>query len=195
MQKKEAKNIKSVQQWFPIKSIEDDGTIILKNNKIIKIIKIYPINYNLKSNLEKESILNSYKMFLKTCNFNIQILIQSNKEDLSQHIKNIQENSNKKINNIAEDYIQFINALNLKRKSSSKDFYIIISDKIEKNKINKEIIKNNLNDKYFKIKESLNRCGNYVEEIKGKQEIEELMKSFFNTRKNIESKFKKIGKE
>ena len=195
MRKKEAKNIKSVQQWFPIKSIEDDGTIILKNKKIIKIIKIHPINYNLKSNLEKESILNSYKMFLKTCNFNIQILILSNKEDLSQHVKNIQKNSNKKIKKIAESYIQFINNLNLKRKSSSKDFYIIISEKIEKNKgnnINKEILKNSLNEKYFKIRECLNRCGNYVEEIKEKQKTEDLIYSFFNTRENIKNKIKNI---
>ena len=56
------------------------GFVKLKNNKIIKILKVNPINYNLKSDLEKESILNSYKIFLKTCNFNIQILIQSKKD-------------------------------------------------------------------------------------------------------------------
>ena len=33
----------------------------------------------------KEAILNSYKIFLKTCDFNIQILIQSKKENLSKH--------------------------------------------------------------------------------------------------------------
>ena len=43
------------------------------------ILKIKPINYNLKSNLEKESILNSYKLFLKSFNFNIQIIIKSQK--------------------------------------------------------------------------------------------------------------------
>ena len=42
-----------------------------------------PINYYLKSDLEKEAILNSFKLFLKTCDFNIQILIQSKKENLS----------------------------------------------------------------------------------------------------------------
>ena len=52
----------------------------MKNNKYIKILKIIPINYNLKSDLEKNSILNSYQLFLKTCNFDIQILIQSTKD-------------------------------------------------------------------------------------------------------------------
>ena len=86
----------TLQKWLPIKEINKEGVVKLKNNKLIKIIKVNPINYNLKSNLEKESILNSYKIFLKTCNFNIQILIQSNKVDLTQNILNIQKNIQEK---------------------------------------------------------------------------------------------------
>ena len=81
----------SVQKWIPIDEILNNGIIKINKNKYIKILKIIPINYNLKSDLEKKTILNSYKIFLKTCNFNIQILIQSNKEDLSQHILKIQK--------------------------------------------------------------------------------------------------------
>ena len=36
----------------------ENGIIELKNKKFIKIIKIIPINYNLKSDLEKKAILN-----------------------------------------------------------------------------------------------------------------------------------------
>ena len=79
------KQLKSIQEWLPIEEILENGIIKLKKNIYIKIIKIIPINFNLKSNLEKEAILNSYKIFLKTCDFDIQILIQSKKEDLSQH--------------------------------------------------------------------------------------------------------------
>ena len=84
----------SVQNWLPFEKILENGIIKINNNEYIKIIKINPINFNLKSELEKESILNSYKIFLKTCNFNFQILIQSNKEDLSKHISNIQNQLN-----------------------------------------------------------------------------------------------------
>ena len=94
---KKIKN-KSLQQWLPLEKIYNDGIIKLKNNKLIKILKIYPINYNLKSDLEKKAILNSYKIFLKTCNFNIQIFIRSNKEDLSHHISKIKNNISKKEN-------------------------------------------------------------------------------------------------
>ena len=65
---------------MPIDYILENGIIKLKNNKYIKILKIIPINYNLKSDLEKAAILNSYKTFLKTCPFQMQILIQSSKD-------------------------------------------------------------------------------------------------------------------
>ena len=98
---KNKKEISSVQEWIQIECFLDNGIIKLKNNKYLKIIKIYPINYNLKSELEKKSILNSYKAFLKTINFDIQIIIQSNKEDLTKHINNIkkQNETEKSLNN------------------------------------------------------------------------------------------------
>lgn len=195
------KNIKNltVQQWIPIDKIYNDGIIKLKENKLIKILKINPINYNLKSDLEKEAILNSYKIFLKTCNFNIQILIQSSKVDLSNHIKNIRKNvtrkseqkNNQQLGKIAENYIDYIQKLNLNRRSSSKNFYIVIADNIDK-KINilesEEIIKNDLKEKYFKIKECLSRSGNLVSELSNQKEIEELFFSLLNTRKNLNKK-------
>ena len=95
---KKVKNI-SAQEWLPINYIYSNGIIKINKNKYIKILKIIPINYNLKSDLEKNSILNSYKIFLKTCDFNIQILIQSNKENLEKHIFNIEKNISQKENN------------------------------------------------------------------------------------------------
>lgn len=192
------KNIKkkTTQQWVPIEEVYANGIIRLKRNKYIKIIKVIPINYNLKSDLEKEAILNSYKIFLKTCNFNIQILIQSNKEDLNSHIFKIQKNINKKENKylekISQNYIKYINQLNFTKKSSSKIFYIIISNQLEKNNDfieSEEIIKNDLKEKFFKIKECLSRCGNSVIEISNKKEINSIIFSFLNTRKNINKNY------
>ena len=91
----------------------------MKNNSYIKIIEVKPINYNLKSNLEKEAILNSYKTFLKTCSFDIQIIVQSNKEDLSKNISIINNNlkSEKiKLIQIANNYIEYIKYLNQKKR-------------------------------------------------------------------------------
>ena len=186
-------NINSVQEWLPFFKIFDNGIIKLKNNSYVKIIKVNPINFNLKSNLEKESILNSYKIFLKTCKFNIQILIQSNKEDLTSHISNIEninKNEKEKIKKIKDNYIKYILELNKKRKSSSKNFYIILKEKYEnkKEKIDEEkekYIFDKLNENYFKIKECLSRCGNFVTDFSNNKEIEKILFSFFNSRKDL----------
>lgn len=182
------KKIKSIQEWIPIDDILENGIIKLKKNIYIKIIKIIPINFNLKSNLEKEAILNSYKIFLKTCDFDIQILIQSKKEDLSTHFSiiknNLKNNENNLLNNYFNKYINFIQKINNEKKSSSKNFFIIIKE--NKNleiEASEEIIIQNLNDKYFKIKDVLSRCGNKVFE-NNKEEIINILFSFLKLKNN-----------
>ena len=176
------KKIKSIQNWIPIERIYENGIIKIKKNKFIKIIKINPINFNLKTQLEKESILNSYKSFLKTCNFEIQILIQSKKEDLTNHIEKIKNNqkkeNNKTINNYSNNYIEFLKLKNQKNKSASKNIFLIIKNTTENNEEN---IFQELNEKYFKIKDALLRCGNLSYEC-DKKEIKKILFSFFNTK-------------
>ena len=186
--------IYSVQKWLPFEKILSNGIIKINNFKFVKIIKVSSINFNLKSELEKEAILNSYKIFLKTCQFNFQILIQSNKEDLSKNISIINnqlKSENNKISEISKKYIKYINELNNKNKSSSKNFYLII--KYENKNLNEiNNIENyayqELNDKYFKIRDCLSRCGNILEDINSKKEVEEILESFINKRQYFREK-------
>ena len=182
----------SIQEWIPFEKILEDGIIKLKDNSYIKIIKIYPINFNLKSELEKEAILNSYKIFLKTCDFNFQILIQSKKEDLSKHISNINNqkiNENKNILEYSNKYIEFIKTLNQEKKSSSKNFYIILKYKNNDKELEEieELATEDLNDKYFKIKACLSRCGNIILDINNKKESKNILFSFLNSRKSLDN--------
>ena len=184
-QKKGGKKINSIQKWIPIEKIYERG-IIKTKRKYIKILKIIPINFNLKTQLEKDAILNAYKIFLKSCNFNLQILIQSKKEDLSNHIENIQNISQKEKNKIikkySEEYIKFIKEKNNKNKSASKNIYLVIKNNSEN--LEEDIIQE-LNEKYFKIKDCLIRCGNVVQEC-NKEEIKNILFSFFNLKKFLD---------
>lgn len=176
---------------MPFEKVFDKGIIKNKNN-YIKIMKVIPINYDLKSNLEKEAILNAYKLFLKTCDFDIQIIVQSKKEDLSKNISNIKQiisnEKNQKIKKLSEDYIEYIKEKNEENKSSSKNFYIVIKNEISntikeenENHISKNTV-DNLLDMFFKIKESLSRCGNLVQDVNSKTEILQILNSFYNPR-------------
>lgn len=176
---------------MPFDKILENGIITIKNN-YVKIIKIIPINYDLKSNLEKEAILNSYKLFLKTCDFNIQIIIQSKKENLSKHFSNLKEISqkeeNKKVKEIIEKYMIFIKNKNEENKSSSKNFYIIVNYNSENQikedddkKLLENLANNYLNECYFKIKDSLSRCGNIIFDVNSQKEVENILLSFFES--------------
>ncbi len=175
------KQIYSIQEWLPFEKILDKGIIKMKDSSYIKIMKIIPINFNLKSNFEKDAILNSYKVFLKTYDFDIQIIIQSNKEDLTPHISNLIEPKSEKILKIKDNYIKYILNLNKEKKSSIKNFYLIIKNpNIEKNPDTTVI--DNLNEQFFKIKECLSRCGNLVEEINDLNETNKLLSIFLNNK-------------
>ena len=155
------------------------------------MIKIFPINYELKSELEKEAILNSYKLFLKMCDFDIQILIQSRKENLDSYISLMKNQSmienNEKINKILNLYINYIQTKNQIQNSSSKNFYILISSQIEnnENEFNIREARDNLNYKFLKIRDTLSRCGNLVLDVDTKKEVEKIMHSFYNFRKSL----------
>jgi len=164
-----------------------NGIIFYKNN-YLKILKVIPICYDLKSNFEKESILNSYKVFFETCNFDSQILIQSKKENLSKHFSKLKEEENNKKSkdfySIYQNYYSYISNLNQDNKFSAKNFFIIIKYKTDSSNNEREAFVN-LNEMYFKIKESLSRCGNSILEVDTKEEIEEILMSFYNRNSNI----------
>ena len=106
---------------------------------------------------------------------------------MSKHISKIQEKveseNNLNLLKISEEYIEFINKLNSEKKSSTKNFYIIIKNSdIQKEE---DISISELNENYFKIKELLSRCGNNVIEISDREELKEILYSFFNTRKSL----------
>ena len=108
---------KSVKTWFQIKNVEN-GVIELKDGRFCKAVEVLPINFSLKSFSEQESILYSYKNFLNTCNFNIQILVQSKKGNLDSHISKIEKSmkfeNNEKLINLVNEYINMIKTETLK---------------------------------------------------------------------------------
>ena len=46
----------STQQWLPIKHIQN-GIVLLKDGRYIKVIEVLPVNFYLKSEVEQENIM------------------------------------------------------------------------------------------------------------------------------------------
>ena len=159
--------------------------IIKTKDSFLKLLKVYPINYNLKSSLEKEAILNSYRLFLKTCNFDIQILIQSKKEDLTYHLKKISnlKIENERMNMYKKSYIEYLRKVSIENKSSNKEFYIVLKQDIEgedisfKNSL--QIAENKIFENFMKIKDTLSRTGVIIKQIDSEEEVLNLLKEMY----------------
>jgi len=143
----------------------------MKDGRMITILKILPINFNLKSELEKQAILEHYKNFLKNLNSKVQIIISSRKVDIKNHISKILESTkeNPQLYEMSLDYIELINNIIANTGTYTKDFYIVIPYTL-----------NTINE-ISKIKNYLTSCGNEVYECK-KDEIINIFQMFLNKR-------------
>lgn len=143
--KSETNNIKvSTKDWLPIECISERG-VLLKNGTSVNILEIEPINFELKSDFEKAAILDGYRRFLKTCNFDMQIVVQTQVTDISNHLAKIKRlaQDDEKLTDMVEDYIDFANEVITSKKNVSRKFYIVIKGD------------NNINENIFKIRECL----------------------------------------
>ena len=144
---------------------------------MLKIFKVEPINFKLKSESEKNAILNSYKQFLKICNFDMQIIIQTDSINLDNHFNVIDnfKNTETDLANMAEDYKNLIKSVAKERESISRKFYIVTTNK-------------NTNVKE-KLSANLINCGNMVEECSSAETMQ-VIKRFLKKSSGIRKELK-----
>ncbi len=157
------------QTWTKIKSIED-GKVVLQN-KEVTILKVLPTNFKLKSTLEQKAILYEYQNFLKNIKSKMQILISSQKTDVSSHLNQVYKftKENPSIASMSKDYINLVNRIVSEKNTITKSFYIIID------------YNPNIQNDISKISEYLLNCGNEVEMCE-KEDIKKLISNYTNKR-------------
>ena len=126
MTKKKSQNKPaSTQKYLQIERIRE-GVVILKDGRLRKIIKCLPVNFDLKSEKEKEVAIYQYQSFLNSLKFPIQIVIQSRRVDLSAYIEKVERASANETNELlqkqANDYLEFITLLSEQVNIMEKSF-------------------------------------------------------------------------
>lgn len=114
---------------YTIKKIED--SCIETKQKKICLIEIMPINFLLKSLKEREIILDAYKSFLKQCNFDMQIFVQTTNVDMKEHLIEIDKciNYENDIYEMANAYKKLICEFSSVQKSMTRRFFVVIQEK------------------------------------------------------------------
>lgn len=191
----------STQEHLDIEDIQD-GLVILKDGSCCLIITTTAINFGLLSEKEQEATIYAYAGLLNSLTFSIQIVIRSQRKDISAYLKLLQQvedkESKKEIRVQIQQYRQFVEETVAKNNVLDKKFYLVVPMSVlelgakqaltsafsfSKKKglpFNKEDLlqkaKTNLYPKRDHLLRQLNRSG-----LKGRQlNTQELIQLFFN---------------
>ena len=114
--------------------------VFLKNGKSVFLYQVEPCNFLLKSSQEQEAILEAYQNCIKTCDIDMELVIQTDRIDLTSHFDALYAFSQKEphFKEMIDDYISFVKTITKTKESISRKFYLIIDGK-QKNKEEKMI--------------------------------------------------------
>ena len=112
--------------------IEDvvSGLVLLKDGSAAMIMQVQSINFDLLSEEEQDAIMYAYASLLNSLTFPIQILIRSQKKDISAYIKLLQIQEQRQLNPILKEritqYREFVEKIVKERNVLDKKFYVVV---------------------------------------------------------------------
>ncbi|MBN1168695.1 hypothetical protein JXA63_02275 [Candidatus Woesebacteria bacterium] len=119
----------STQNMLPIADITED-IVVFKNGGAALIMESTSLNFGLLSIREQEAVIAAYAGLLNSFSFPVEIMVRSQKKDISNYIKELErsekEITNPKLQVIMSDYKKFIVDAIKKKNVLSKKFYISI---------------------------------------------------------------------
>lgn len=122
--------LSTTQNLIPIADVVD-GVVIYKNGGAAQIMESTSLNFGLLSENEQEAVIASYAGLLNSFNFPVQIVVRSQKKDISIYMNFLNEAQakikNPKLIHIMDDYKNFIAEAIKKKNVLSKKFYIVVS--------------------------------------------------------------------
>lgn len=158
----------------------ENNKIYLRDGNVLNILKIEPINIKLKSLAERNAIFESYKYFLKSCDFDFQIFVQTEKTNIKKHIDEIRKSMScePEISALAEDYLNLIKDISNTKGSISRKFYIIFKAKTDEEE-----------NRVQKVVEGLKTSGNFAIQCSN-EEIKKIIKECYKV--SLEKLYEKI---
>ena len=107
-----------------------DNVVIMKDGSFRAVVACKSINFDLMSEMERESVEYSYQNFLNSLKFTTQILIRSQRVDIGPYLERLSEirrkNDNMLLGVLMDDYINFVDILSQEANIMDKSFFIVI---------------------------------------------------------------------
>ena len=80
----------STEGWLPVADIRN-GVILLKDGRIVKILEVLPVLFDLKSDMEKENLIYYFASYLKIAPTHLQIRIVNRPADIRYYTKRMED--------------------------------------------------------------------------------------------------------
>lgn len=95
---------KGTQGLIPIAGI-DQGVLITSGGQYVKVLELLPINFHLKSELERQSIIGYFAAYLKIAPPNLQILVRTQRADIDAYCEHLEHCYQLETNEVCKDMI------------------------------------------------------------------------------------------
>ena len=119
----------ATQQFVPIEEVRD-GIVVLKDKSLRAILIASSLNFSLKSEDEKNSIIMQFQDFLNSLDFSIQIFIESRRLDIRPYVALLEERHKEQVNELmkiqTQEYIEFIRTFTENTNIMTKSFFIVV---------------------------------------------------------------------
>lgn len=160
--------VATTQEHLDIETVQDD-LVILKNGICSAVLSVSAINFGLLSEEEQDATIYAYAGLLNSLSFPIQIVVQSEKKDISGYLSLLSRQEKKLKDPVLKDrmtkYREFIGTTITEQNVLDKKFYLVVSytpitlsgkikitqDLIEKAKVDLEPKKDHLIKQLSKI--------------------------------------------
>jgi len=124
-----ASNKIPTQDFIPVEKIKE-GIMILKNQSLRGVLIVSSTNFGLKSAEEQTAIIYQFQSFLNSLDFQVQILVQSRRINMTGYIEKLKEMEKKQENELLKmqtaEYVKFIEEIIGGGSIMTKSFYITV---------------------------------------------------------------------
>ena len=118
----------TTQAFVPVKEIRD-GVIIRDDGVLCAIILVSALNFNLKSEDERQAILYQFQSLLNSLEVGLQILIQSRRLNIKPYLQFLEDVHKKQSSDLlrlqTREYINFIHDFTDQNEIMTKQFFVI----------------------------------------------------------------------
>lgn len=120
----------TTQSFVPLKDVQN-GVITRDDGVLCAVLLVSSVNFNLKSEDERQAILYQFQSILNSLEVGVQILVQSRRLNIKpylQYLEDVYEKQNIELLRLqTREYINFITEFTERNEIMTKQFFVVVS--------------------------------------------------------------------